>query len=73
MTCVSLFYIDIADCVWAEWEEWSTCTESCGGGTQLRTRIVETHATTEGNCNGESLEEQECHTEICPAGMKKNV
>ena len=67
--CIFHVYVNIADCKWASWEEWSTCTKTCGGGTQLRTRIVETDATKGGNCNGESLEEQECETEICPAGM----
>ena len=70
MSRVSRFYFYIADCKWAGWEEWSTCTKSCGGGTQLRTRIVETYQNAGGNCSGESLEEQECQTEICPLGIK---
>ena len=62
------FFFHTADCIWAAWEEWSTCTKSCGRGTQLRTRRVETHETDGGKCSGESSEEQECGTSICPAG-----
>lgn len=31
---------DIEDCRWDEWESWSACTCSCGGGTKQRTRQV---------------------------------
>ena len=71
--CLLQFYVNPADCKWAAWEKWSTCTQSCGGGTQLRSRIVKTYATEDGNCNGESLEEQECNTETCPAGMSIKI
>lgn len=32
------------DCVWGEWEEWSTCTEPCGGGIQQARRLRSQHA-----------------------------
>ena len=65
----SYFHIEIADCIWGSWSKWSTCSKSCGGGTQLRSRRVATHETKGGQCSGESEEEQECNTDICPAGI----
>lgn len=29
-----------ADCAWDSWSPWSTCTRTCGGGEQLRNRII---------------------------------
>ena len=63
------FHIEIADCIWGSWSEWSTCSKSCGGGTQLHFRRVATYETKGGQCSGESEEEQECNTDICPAGI----
>ena len=31
---------DECHCSWATWEAWSSCTSTCGGGTQRRTRSV---------------------------------
>eukprot|EP00929_Paragymnodinium_shiwhaense_P022475 TRINITY_DN14355_c0_g1_i1.p1 TRINITY_DN14355_c0_g1~~TRINITY_DN14355_c0_g1_i1.p1 ORF type:complete len:1588 (-),score=276.87 TRINITY_DN14355_c0_g1_i1:155-4918(-) len=28
------------DCQWRDWEEWSACSRSCGGGTKHRNRVV---------------------------------
>lgn len=30
----------MADCLWSEWEEWSSCSVSCGGGDKHRTRQI---------------------------------
>ena len=63
------FHIEIADCIWGSWSEWSTCSKSCGGGTQLRVRRVANSETKGGKCAGEPSEEQDCNTDICPAGI----
>ena len=55
----SCFYIEIADCIWESWGDWSVCSQSCGGGKRIRTRMVATHETKGGNCNGEFSEEEE--------------
>eukprot|EP00434_Breviolum_minutum_P031701 symbB.v1.2.028035.t1/scaffold2927.1/size67078/2 len=31
---------DGIDCLWGEWEDWSDCTSTCGGGIQRRNRII---------------------------------
>ncbi|CAJ1422707.1 unnamed protein product, partial [Effrenium voratum] len=33
--CVAL------DCVWADWDEWSACSCTCGGGTMRRNRVIQ--------------------------------
>ena len=43
----------------SEWSEWSECTESCGGGTQFRTRNC-----SQGNSSCET-DKQSCNTDDC--------
>jgi len=31
---------NVVDCKWADWDPWSACTCTCGGGTKRRNRIV---------------------------------
>ena len=63
------FHIQTADCIWGSWSDWSTCSQSCEGGIQLRTRRLVAPERNGGECNGESIEQQDCNTEICPAGI----
>ena len=59
----------LVDCVWGAYDAWSTCSKTCGGGVQIRTRKVDTHAENGGAaCTGLSSEQQECSTDACPAG-----
>ena len=67
------FYIEIADCIWESWGDWSVCSQSCGGGKRIRTRMVANHETKGGNCNGEFSEEEDCNTDICPAGINITI
>ena len=56
-------------CVWGAFDAWSTCSKTCGGGVQIRTRKVDTHAENGGAaCTGLSSEQQDCSTDACPAG-----
>ena len=57
-------------CVWGTWDTWATCSKTCGGGVQVRTRKVDTHEENGGAaCSGLSTEQQDCSTGTCPAGM----
>ncbi|XP_031566331.1 uncharacterized protein LOC116301419 [Actinia tenebrosa] len=53
---------------WTEWSSWSSCSVSCGGGSQSRTRTCTNPPPSNGgsNCDGPSSETQECGTITCP-------
>ncbi|MFH4979858.1 hypothetical protein AB6A40_006567 [Gnathostoma spinigerum] len=41
--------------IWDEWSEWSTCSRTCGAGTQQRYRNCKTSA-----CEGDGVEQRSC-------------
>ena len=58
----------LVNCVWGTWDTWATCSKTCGGGVQVRTRKVDTHEENGGTaCSGLSTEQQNCNTGTCPA------
>ena len=55
------------DCVVSDWSTWSTCSATCGGGTQTRTRTVLTPPSNGGlACPADFTETQACNTQACP-------
>ena len=49
------------------WAEWTECSKTCGGGARARRRECE--VTEEGvliNCNGETLQIEDCNSDACP-------
>ena len=72
LTTFSFVFLLVVDCVWKSWDNWSSCSKTCGGGTKLRTRRVLIYEQNDGvTCPGESLERQDCNTENCTLG--KNI
>nr|XP_039264353.1 complement factor H-like isoform X3 [Styela clava] len=49
--------------IWSDFNYWSKCDVSCGGGRQRRTRICQGIP---GSCKGESFEERSCNVRKCP-------
>jgi len=49
------------------WSAWDTCTETCGGGTQERTRTCTNPTPAYGGaaCSGSTTESQACNTQSC--------
>ncbi len=60
-------YVSSVDCEWNEINEWSVCSQTCGGGGKSRTRSIKIQQSNGGNaCNGEKTETQPCNTNPCP-------
>lgn len=54
-------------CVWTPWGDWDTCTKTCGGGMQGRTRSVLIKERYGGKpCVGDPQQMQGCSMQACP-------
>ena len=63
-------HIYLVDCVWDDYDEWSICTKTCGGGEQSRTRLIKIQAENGGIlCTGDEIDTQSCNTDSCPGGQ----
>uniref|UniRef100_K1PWH9 Hemicentin-1 n=1 Tax=Magallana gigas TaxID=29159 RepID=K1PWH9_MAGGI len=53
---------------WALWGSWTSCSVTCGSGTQSRTRTCTDPAPANGGstCSGNSTASQACNTQNCP-------
>jgi len=60
----------ILDGGWTDWTAWTTCTKTCGNGTQTHTRNCTNPRPSGGGltCVGFSRETQICNTDPCPIG-----
>ena len=58
---------------WGAWASWGTCGTTCGGGTQIRSRLCNNPAPSNGGaaCSGSGSETQACNNQTCPVG--KNI
>eukprot|EP00929_Paragymnodinium_shiwhaense_P087232 TRINITY_DN4747_c0_g4_i1.p1 TRINITY_DN4747_c0_g4~~TRINITY_DN4747_c0_g4_i1.p1 ORF type:complete len:1601 (-),score=442.25 TRINITY_DN4747_c0_g4_i1:271-5073(-) len=55
------------DCRFADWQEWTPCSVTCGKGHYRRLRIVANDANHGGRpCNGTTLESKTCVEQSCP-------
>ncbi|HYD47751.1 MAG TPA: thrombospondin type-1 domain-containing protein [Terriglobales bacterium] len=73
-TCTDNFVLYAAepvegvDCVVSGWSGFGSCSASCGGGTQIRTRTILTPASGGGEACPELSESQPCNTDPCASG-----
>ena len=64
--------LNLVNCVWGSWQTWTSCTVTCGGGFQVRTRNIDTHEENSGTaCSGATSEVQGCNTSGCVSGIFK--
>ncbi|XP_052285147.1 SCO-spondin-like isoform X5 [Dreissena polymorpha] len=55
------------DGVWNDWASWATCSLTCGGGSQKRTRKCHYDGHRHGTpCAGPDTETRDCSTDHCP-------
>jgi len=63
------------NCTWEDWNEWTTCSSSCGDGNRVRFRFVADEAVGPHGllCLGEPQEEMGCETGVeCPVDCEYN-
>ncbi|NXJ63832.1 HMCN1 protein, partial [Rostratula benghalensis] len=55
---------------WGQWQTWSQCSASCGGGEQTRIRLCSNPAPLNRGrpCPGDSSHISRCNTQACPGG-----
>jgi len=65
--CANNLECDLLDCLWADWQAWSACTCTCGGGQRTRDRMVKRMPSDGGRaCTPEEKEQIEpCNTQRC--------
>ena len=56
--------------VWSNWSDYSSCTQTCGGGTKYRYRTCNNPTPVFGgtNCSGSAEETLSCNTQVCATG-----
>ncbi|NWQ77372.1 HMCN1 protein, partial [Columbina picui] len=55
---------------WGQWQAWSRCSASCGGGEQTRTRLCSNPAPLNRGrpCAGDASQISRCNSQACPGG-----
>jgi len=53
------------DCVFAEWDRWSSCSARCGGGVKQRSRLIMQQPMYGGEPCGEASDSQGCNIQAC--------
>ncbi|XP_014802303.1 PREDICTED: hemicentin-1 [Calidris pugnax] len=58
---------------WGQWQTWSQCSASCGGGEQTRIRLCSNPAPLNRGrpCPGDSSQISRCNTQACPGGPSR--
>ena len=61
--------IFLVNCQWYAWNEWTSCSYSCGTGARQRSRQVKTRAKNGGEpCLGSDTQIERCVIKSCAAG-----
>ena len=59
------------DCQWGTWDEWTTCTQSCGGGERERSRSeIQSELNGGKECEGNHTETKSCNEDSCPGNCE---
>ncbi len=61
------------DCKLSKWSAWSTCSEPCGGGTQMRTRKVVQNPEHGGKACDPLTQSQACNKQPCPTPKPHHI
>ena len=66
-------FLSIVDGDWSNWNKWTTCSKTCGEGTQIRIRTCDDPKPLHGGkqCEGAAQEARVCNTRKCPGMFLK--
>ncbi|XP_005375138.1 PREDICTED: hemicentin-1 isoform X1 [Chinchilla lanigera] len=58
---------------WGNWQSWSHCSVSCGGGEKTRIRLCDNPAPSKSGrpCRGDATQVSRCNTQPCPGGPQR--
>ncbi|KAM4812745.1 hemicentin-1 [Urocitellus parryii] len=58
---------------WGNWQSWSHCSASCGGGEKTRNRLCDSPMPSKGgrSCPGDATQVSRCNTQACPGGPQR--
>ncbi|XP_021098568.1 hemicentin-1 [Heterocephalus glaber] len=58
---------------WGNWQSWSHCSVSCGGGEKTRKRLCDNPVPSKGgrSCRGDATQVSRCNTQACPGGPQR--
>ena len=67
--------ISVVDGQWSDWSDWGSCSVTCDGGIQNRTRACNNPLPSNGGnpCSGNETETQSCNAGACPGKSKLNI
>ena len=67
------YIISVVDGGFSEWSSWDSCTVTCGGGTQNRSRTCTNPEPLYlgAPCVGDTGEQRSCYTQSCPGSLTR--
>jgi len=71
-TTPSTTKVPVIDGKWSDWGPWGSCSKTCGGGTQKRSRACNSPPPSPNGgapCEGEDEDTRECGDETCPSSV----
>ena len=60
------FHLQTVSCQMSSWSGWSSCSQTCGAGTQTRSRSITRYPSNGGSACGSTSGSQYCNTQSCP-------
>ena len=57
----------LVNCAWSDWNEWSKCSKTCGGGkSRSRRKMLQEKQFGGKDCEGNDTRVQTCNSSPCP-------
>ena len=72
---LSHYFFLLVDGSWSDWNNWGTCSQTCGNGTTSRTRTCTKPTPVNGgrNCSGNDKEVRSCNDKPCASKYTRDT